>query len=88
MTMVCLAWNEIFFVIFVCTDVRKCLSETKFDAEADFDVRLAVAPPKPHQNDGKMISETKNNRIFSESFFRIVFSMFSGVAKGRRRLEL
>ena len=29
------------------TDLRKCVSEAKFDKEADFEVRSAVAPSKP-----------------------------------------
>ena len=37
------------------TDLRISLSEAKFDAEADFDVRSAVAPQKPDQIDEKLI---------------------------------
>ena len=32
------------------TDLRKGLSEAKFDAESDFDVHLAVAPQKLSKN--------------------------------------
>ena len=38
-------------------------SEAKFDAEADFDVRSAVAPQKPDQIDEKPFSRSKT---FSE----------------------
>ena len=45
--------------IFGRTDLRISLSETKFDAEADFDAHLAVAPPKSHQIDEKLIFQSK-----------------------------
>ena len=32
--------------IFGCIDFRKDVSEAKFDAEADFDVKRCLAPPK------------------------------------------
>ena len=57
-----------FFVIFGRTDLRISLSKAKFDAEADFDVHSAVAPPKPHQIGQKL--------IFRSKFFRFGFSMF------------
>ncbi len=44
------------FMIFGRTDLRISLSRAKFDAEADFDVRSAVAPQKPDQIDEKPIS--------------------------------
>ena len=47
-------------MIFGRTDLRISLSEAKFDAEADFDVRSAVAPQKPDQIDEKTISRSKN----------------------------
>ena len=54
--------------IFGRTDLRISLSGTKFDAEADFDVRFAAARPNPRQ-----ISETQNFRseIFAEHFFGV-----------------
>ena len=55
-----------FFVILGRTDLRISLSEAKFDAEADFDVRSAVAPPKPHQIDEKLIFRSEN---FADFFF-------------------
>ena len=42
-------------MIFGRTDLRISLSEAKFDAEADFDVRSAVAPQKPEQINEKLI---------------------------------
>ena len=46
-------------MIFGRTDLRIGQSEAKFDAEADFDVRSAVAPQKPVQFDEKPISRSK-----------------------------
>ena len=54
------------FVILGCTDLRISLSEAKFDAEADFDVRSAVAPPKPYQIDEKLIFRSEK---FPDLFF-------------------
>ena len=36
--------------IFGRTDLRKGVSEAKFDAEADFDVKKCLAPPKSSEN--------------------------------------
>ena len=36
--------------IFGRTDLRKDVSEAKFDAEADFDVKKCLAPPKSAEN--------------------------------------
>ena len=52
--------SELFFMIFGGTDLRTGVSGAKFDAESDFDVRLAVAPQKPHQNGEKLISRSEN----------------------------
>ena len=46
--------------IFGRTDLRISLSGAKFDADADFDVRSAVAPPKPHQIDETLIFRSEN----------------------------
>ena len=70
MAMVRLAWKKSFFVIFGRTYFEISLSGAQFDAEADFDVRSAAAPPKPHQIDKKQISETNKNRIVYHLFFR------------------
>ena len=42
------------------TDLRKGVSGAKFDAESDFEVRLAVAPQKPSQNCKKLIFRPEN----------------------------
>ena len=51
--------------IFDRTDLRKSLSGAKFDEEADFDVRSAVGPQKPHQIDEKLIFRPENVAYFS-----------------------
>ena len=58
--MIIWSWSYVlFFTIFGRTDLRISLSEAKFDAEADFDVRSAVAPQKPDQIDEKPIFHSK-----------------------------
>ena len=59
--------------IFGRTDLRKGVSEAKFDAEADFDVKKCLAPPKSAENREK---PKKNIRFF----FR---KKFSGVKKSK-----
>ena len=54
-----------FYRIFGRTDLRISVSRAKFDAESDFEVRLAVARQKPDQNNEKMILRSK---IFVEKF--------------------
>ena len=46
------------------TDLRKAVSGAKFDAESDFEVRLAVAPPKSIENYEKLNSQTEKNSDF------------------------
>ena len=46
--------------IFGRTDLRISLSGAKFDEEADFDVRSAVGPPKPHQIDENLTFRSEN----------------------------
>ena len=46
------------------TDLRIDVSGAKFDAEDDFEVRLALAPPKPGQIDKKLNFRSKKNRRF------------------------
>ena len=65
--MVRLGWKKRFFVIFGRTDLRISPPGTKFDEEADFDVRSAVGTPKPHQIDENLTFRSKN---FAEHFFR------------------
>ena len=50
-----------FFATWGRTDLRKDVSEAKFDVEADFDVHLAAGRPKPH-----LVGEKRNFR--SENF--------------------
>ena len=49
--------------IFGRTDLRKGVSEAKFDAEVDFDVQKNLAPPKSPENQEKL--KTKYEK-FSE----------------------
>ena len=46
--------------IFGRTDLRINPSGAKSDEEADFDVRSAVGPPKPHQIDENLIFRSEN----------------------------
>ena len=46
---------RLIFMSFGGTDFRKGVSGAKFDAESDFEVRLAVASQKPSQNGEKLI---------------------------------
>ena len=59
-----------FFVMFSRTDLGIGRSKAKFDAEADFDVRAAVADPKPHQIDEKLVCRSKFIRFSFLAFFR------------------
>ena len=70
LTMVCLAWKKLIFAIFGRTGLRINPSGAKFDAEADFDVHSAVAPPKPHQIGEKLIVRSKFVRFVFSAFFR------------------
>ena len=51
-------------MIFGRTDLRIGVSGAKFDAESDFEVRLAIPPQKPGQNSEKLILRSKTNRRF------------------------
>ena len=53
--------------IFGRTDLRNGVSEAKFDAEADFDVKKCLAPPKSVEN---LEKPTKKSEKFSEQKFR------------------
>ena len=46
--------------IFGRTDLRKGVSEAKFDVEADFDVKKSLAPPKSAENHKKPKTNPKN----------------------------
>ena len=53
--------------IFGRTDLRKGVSEAKFDAEADFDVKKCLAPPKSAENREK---PKKKSEKFPKKIFR------------------
>ena len=59
--------------IFGRADLRKGVSEAKFDAEADFDVKKCLAPPKSAENREKPRKKARKN-------FR---KQFSGVKKSK-----
>ena len=59
--------TNLFFMIWGRTDLRIGLSGAKFDAESDFEVRLAVAPQKPSKNNKKLIFSIQQ---FHHFFFR------------------
>ena len=49
-------------------DLRIDVSRAKFDGQADFEVRLAVAPQKPGQNYEKLKFRSENfAKFFSEA---------------------
>ena len=50
---------QLMLMIFGRTDFGKGVSGSKFDAESDFDVRLAVALQKPGKKCEKLISQAK-----------------------------
>ena len=53
--------------IFGRTDLRKGVSEAKLDAEADFDVKKSLAPPKSVEN---LEKPKKNPKKKIDFFFR------------------
>ena len=59
-------------MIFGRTDLRKGVSGAKFDAESDFEVHLAVVPPKSIKNDEKLVSDTKKHSDFLFFVFLMV----------------
>ena len=63
-------------MIFDRTDLRIGGSRTKFDVEVDGKVHFAVAPPKPHEINEKLISRSKN---FVEQNFRPSKNKTSGI---------
>ena len=54
-------------MIFGRTDLRKGVSEAKFDGQADFDVKKCLAPPKSTENHEKPKKIAKN---FPKKFFQ------------------
>ena len=82
---------DVFSMFFGRTDLRTSVSRAKFDAESDFEVRLAVAPQKPCQNVENRSFRSKN--FAEEKFprrkkhwtkFRIEKSVFRVVFKELR----
>ena len=70
-------------MIFGRTDLRKGVSGAKRDAEADFEVRLAVALRKPSEKYKQLKFEPK---CFQEKSFRLFY--FFSVSKDRIELKL
>ena len=56
-----------FFAISGRTDLRKGVSEAKFDGQADFDVKKCLGPPKSVENREK---PEKNPKKIPKKFFR------------------
>ena len=46
------------------TDLRKGVSDAKFNAESDFDVKTSLAPSKSSKNDEKLNSEAEKKNDF------------------------
>ena len=67
---------DVFSMFFGRTDLRTSVSRAKFDAESDFEVRLAVAPQKPSQNGEKLIFRSEN---FAETNFPASKNETSGI---------
>ena len=57
-------------MIFGRRDLNTGASGAKFDDRSDFEVRLAVAPQKPCQNNEKLIFRSENNRFGFSACFR------------------
>ena len=58
------------------TDLRISVSRAKFDAEADFEVRLPLDPPKPSENYEKQNFQRK---FFVKHFFSASKNETSGI---------
>ena len=59
------------FMIFGRTDLRIGVSKAKFDEQADFKVRLAVAPQKPRQKSKKLSKLQEKHQTSSFWFFGV-----------------
>ena len=71
------------FMIFGRTDLQIGVSRAKFDAESDFEVRLAVAPQKPGQISEKPFKSGRNFRTKS-----YLFAKFGGFWMSYSKLDL
>ena len=58
------------------TDLRISVSRAKFDAEADFEVRLPLDPPKPSENYEK---QNFQHKFFVNNFFSASKNETSGI---------
>lgn len=58
------------------TDLRRRVSEAKFDAQSDFEVREAVGPRKPDQNRENLIFRSK---ILAKTFFSALKTEMLGI---------
>ena len=63
------------FINFGRTDFRKGVSGAKFDGQADFEVRLAVAPQKPRRICKKLPKISKKKSKNNISDFRRFFGL-------------
>ena len=70
----------IFSIIFGRTDLRTDVSGAKFDDEADFEVRLPPAAPKPHENCKKQIFQSN---FFVEKVFLMSKNKTTGIIRTR-----
>ena len=73
------AHEKIEFDDFWLYNLRISLSGAKFDEEADFDVRSAVGPPKPHQIDEKLTFRSEN--FAEKKKFGVEKSKFANLPK-------
>ena len=65
--------------IFGRTDLRKGVSEAKFDVEADFDVKKSLAPPKSAENHEK--TKKKSRKKFRKKNFGVKKSKVANLLK-------
>ena len=76
-------------MVFDRTGIRINLSGAKFDEEDDFDVRLAVGPPKPNQIEEKLTFGSENvANFYYHRKIDISQSSETRVAEVSRRSEL
>ena len=61
----------VFVMIFGRTDLRTGVSEAKFDREADFEVRSAVAPQKPYEKNVFGVESFFDRESFETRFGKV-----------------